>query len=109
MMDLITTWPPFLIKQQSIKTSSNGWTDLANDLIVLFCRGLGEVIRPSTSQDSNVPCKKWSITPKNLDLLTASIMCLEQVCGRCGSNLKEARLSSNGTRWRRGMMLFEDC
>ena len=84
------------------------WTVLSNDVLTLFCQGLGEVIRPASV--SNI-CSAWNPIPAERHYLTATVPCLRQLSLRCGrsSTGQSLRLAKDGYWHWPGNGLFDDC
>jgi hypothetical protein len=76
LMELVTGDPFSLAKKPSTREVRGNWNTLASDphMIVLICRGLGEVIVPNTEVQKL--CRVWKSVPKDSDYLTASIECI---------------------------------
>jgi hypothetical protein len=97
LMDMVTCEPPFRIKKRSVKSSHGGWPRLTGDVqIVLFCRGIGEALRPSQSE-TNL-CPSWQFLPKGLDYLGATIKGLKHLAERAGY-CQSFEFLMEGYRW----------
>ncbi|KAH9222187.1 hypothetical protein DL95DRAFT_380989, partial [Leptodontidium sp. 2 PMI_412] len=46
-------------KECPLLPSSGGWFEVSSSVLVLFCDGLGEVIRPCESGRRNFLCERW--------------------------------------------------
>ena len=92
-------------KQLSIHES---WTVLSNEVLTLFCQGLGEVIRPASP--SNI-CSAWNPIPAERHYLTATVPCLRQLSLQYGrsSTGQSLRLAKCGYWQRPGNGFFDDC
>lgn len=92
-------------KQLSIHES---WTVLSNEVLTLFCQGLGEVIRPASA--SNI-CSTWNPIPSERHYLTATVPCLRQLSLQYGraSTGQCLRLSKDGYWHWQSDGLFDDC
>ena len=92
-------------KQLSIHES---WTVLSNEVLTLFCQGLGEVIRPASA--SNI-CSTWNPIPSQRHYLTATVPCLRQLSLQYGraSTFQCLRLSKDGYWHWPSDGLFDDC
>ena len=100
---------PFFRKEHSIDES---WTGLSKKVLVLFCQGLGEVIRPAPA--SKV-CSAWYPIPSKRQYLTATVPCLQRLSLKYGGSIEDncLRLADRGY-WRypgehSSKDLFEDC
>ena len=92
-------------KQLSIHQS---WTVLSNEVLTLFCQGLGEVIRPAPA--SNI-CSTWNPIPSKQHYLTATVPCLRQLSLQYGraSTGRCLRLTKDGFWHWPSNGLFDDC
>ena len=84
------------------------WTVLSNEVLTLFCQGLGEVIRPASP--SNI-CSTWNPIPSKRHYLTATVPCLRQLSFQYGrsSTGQCLRLTKDGYWHWPGNGLFDDC
>ena len=84
------------------------WTVLSNEVLTLFCQGLGEVIRPASP--SNI-CSTWNPIPSKRNYLTATVPCLRQLSHQYGrsSTGQCLRLTKDGYWHWPGNGLFDDC
>ena len=84
------------------------WTVLSNEVLTLFCQGLGEVIRPASA--SNI-CSAWNPIPSKRHYLTATVPCLRQLSFQYGrsSTGQSLRLAKEGYWHWPGNGLFDDC
>lgn len=98
-------------EEVAIDPSSGGNWDLIaaenSELIVLFGKGFGEIIKPA--KDENI-CQSWNPIPKGNCYLTASSFCLENLAATHSIETTSPRLTRN-LHWHRprGAKLFEDC
>jgi len=79
LLELVTGVPSKpLAKELGSGKFQGNWGGLASDpnMVVLLCRGLGEVIVPKT--DTQKLCRMWKLVPKEKDYLTASVECIMQ-------------------------------
>lgn len=101
----------FRRKEQTLKKTSGDWSNLINDIdaVVLFARGVDEIIRPTINLGAL--CDQWQSLPKGKDYLAASIPMLELLYAESGSRLSRKHLTSTHLQWhhRRGATLFEEC
>ena len=84
------------------------WTVLSNEVLTLFCQGLGEVIRPASP--SNI-CSTWNPIPSKRHYLTATVPCLRQLSHQYGrsSTGQCLRLTKDGYWHWPSNGLFDDC
>ncbi|MCJ1269118.1 hypothetical protein MMC22_009007 [Lobaria immixta] len=92
------------------RSSGGNWDLIAaenSELIVLFGKGFGEIIKPA--KDENI-CQSWNPIPKGNCYLTASSFCLENLAATHSIETTSPRLTRN-LHWHRprGAKLFEDC
>lgn len=98
-------------KKVTINRSSGGEWDLIAaknpELIVLFGKGLGEIIKPA--RDERI-CQTWNPIPKSYCYLTASGFCLKKLAETHSTDPKRPRLTPK-LHWHRPQKarLFEDC
>ena len=109
LVDVATFELPCLRKEHSIDES---WTVLSNKVLVLFCQGLGELIRPAPA--SKV-CSAWDPIPSKRQYLTATVPCLQKLSLKYGGSIEDycLRLADKGY-WHclgndSSEELFEDC
>ena len=109
LVDIAKLDLPFLRKEHSIDES---WTGLSMEVLVLFCQGLGEVIRPAPA--SKV-CSAWYPIPSKRQYLTATVPCLQRLSLNYGGSIEDhcLRVADRGY-WRcpgenSSKNLFEDC
>lgn len=78
LMELVMGDPFSPAKEPSTSAIMGNWHGLASDpgMVVLFCRGIGEVIVPDT--DAQKLCSIWKTVPTGKDYLTASVKCVLQ-------------------------------
>ncbi|KAB8338699.1 hypothetical protein FH972_021644 [Carpinus fangiana] len=83
-----------------------GWTRLARDVtVVLFCRGLGEVILPHAPGHGH--CRRWPIVPSRHDLLCTTVSCLRQMSIRFGDT--KCKDITEDCIWCSPDSLFQEC
>ena len=98
-------------KEVDIERKTAGeWGSIAAknpDLMVLFCKGLGQPIKPAKQQKI---CPLWSPIPDGRCYLTASVPCLKSLSERCGGTESRPKLTHH-LHWHRpqGASLFEGC
>ena len=99
----------FRRKEQVLKKSNGGWTDLLNDInaVVLFANGFKEVIKP-ISHLTNL-CSAWKTLPQDKDYLAVGCPLLEILYNEAGSRKTRKYLTSTHLQWSRGPTLFERC
>ena len=87
---------------------SEGWMELSEDILVLFCQDVGQIIRPA--QDATV-CNSWNPIPPNRQYLAATVSCLQHLSRARGGQENDACLRlTNGAYWlSTSASLFDDC
>jgi hypothetical protein len=82
LMEVVSRDPLSEAKEPSVREFRGNWSGLASDpnMIVLFCRGLGEVIVPNS--EAQKLCSEWKSVPTEKDYLTASVKCILQCSNR---------------------------
>ncbi len=77
------------------------------DLVVLFCKGLGQPIRPAQHEKL---CRLWTPIHEGRYYLTASVPCLKRLSEDCGGTGSCPKLTQS-RHWHRprGASLFEGC
>ena len=112
--DLITCSMFYERKEVKLAKSAGDWYLISQncpDLLVLFCQGLGEPIKPSPSTPH---CRSWDPLPVDHGYLVATVRCLEQLAAMCpcSRDSKEASLQlAPNLCWHRPLdsKLFERC
>ena len=110
-LDIVTWKHMFNGKTVPINRDTAGdWYHIANqnpEIVVLFCKGIGEPIRASSGEKS---CRSWASIPYGNQYLTASVPCLEKLIEEHGSVLNCLKLTPS-FYWHRpsGQSLFEEC
>ena len=109
LVDVATLALPCFRKEHSIDES---WTALSTKVLILFCQGLGELIRPAPA--SKV-CSAWDPIPSKRKYLTATVPCLQKLSLKYGGSIEDhcLRLTDEGY-WHcpadgSSEDLFEDC
>ncbi|KAL5320208.1 hypothetical protein ACEPPN_011009 [Leptodophora sp. 'Broadleaf-Isolate-01'] len=101
-------------KECLLLPSSGGWFEVSSSVLVLFCDGLGEVIRPCESGRRNFLCERWRGVPTGKDYLAASVEMLMVLSERCGFG-DSCEMVGPGVVWERGDEIgeqggiFADC
>ncbi|KAL8795028.1 MAG: hypothetical protein Q9195_002476 [Heterodermia aff. obscurata] len=87
---------------------SEGWMKLSENILVLFCREVGEIIRPA--QDATL-CNSWNPVPPNHHYLAATVSCLQNLSVARGGDENDVCLKlSNSAYWlSTSESLFDDC
>ena len=95
-------------KSATIKATGGGWPYLAKDTkaIVLFATGLGDIIRPVSSDGV---CKKLMTLPLGNDYLAADVSMLNELFRKTGNIDTQRHITNKGLRWHKPSKLFEDC
>ena len=75
-LDFIDRPTEFYLRKETLDFLGCGWEALAedNEIMILACQGLGEVIRPASSV---LLCREWSRVPSRRPFLAASISCMQ--------------------------------
>lgn len=68
-------------KESRLKRSGGGWQQLTNEVLTLFCSGLGDLIKADGTQQS---CPGWSAVPPGKDYMIASVSSLMLLSATCG-------------------------
>ena len=113
--DLITGSMFYERKEVKLEKSAGDWYLICQnrpDLLVLFCQGLGEPIKPSPSAGPH--CRSWDPIPVDRGYLVATVQCLEQLAKMhpCVYKGKDTSLQlAPNLWWHRplGGKLFESC
>ena len=98
-------------KEVEIERKTAGeWSSIAAenpDLMVLFCKDLGQPIKPAKQQKV---CRLWSPIPEGRCYLTASVPCLKKLSDNCGGTESRPKLTRR-LHWHRpqGASLFGGC
>ena len=97
-----------LMRRRQLSLNGN-WQILTEDVLVLFGRGFGDVIKPAAGV---IVCKRWNPIPPKENYLTATIGCLQLLSwrfGGCLDSLTSPRLT-NTAYWNFCTThLFTDC
>ncbi|KAH7369731.1 hypothetical protein BKA65DRAFT_486888 [Rhexocercosporidium sp. MPI-PUGE-AT-0058] len=88
-------------KECPLLASSGGWFEVSSSVLVLFCDGLGEVIRPCEGGRRNFLCERWRGVPAGKDYLAASVGMLMVLSERCGFG-DSCEMVGPGIMWERG-------
>jgi hypothetical protein len=105
-LDIVNRSPTYRMREETLDFNGCGWNLLAEDVMVLVCKGLGTVIRPA---DSVTICPEWSPVRPGMKYLTASIVCLQQLSKRRGWGETCTRLTDRAYWPPPGLSLFENC
>lgn len=81
IMEIVKPNPIANLKMQEIPSDCS-WHRLSEEVLVLFCQGLGDVMKPSTECTI---CPTWNPVPRGHDYLTASVQCLEWLSKKQGA------------------------
>ena len=105
-MDVALRGPPIRLKRAAV-ANAGGWTRLTREIeIVLFCKGLGDLITPKHTE--SMACPFWRTVPKYKGYLCATVHCLRLLSERAGADGASHVLIPNG-KWHCPDLLFEDC
>ena len=92
------------MKQQELREGKLGWNALNEDVLLLVCKGLPEVIRPA---NPTLVCRQI-YDQDGQNFLTASVACLRQLSYRRGSGFSCSKIT-NLAFWHPSKGLFDDC
>lgn len=97
LRDLVSCQSPFRLKKYKFQWPHGGWPHFTRDIqLVLFCRGLGEVLRPSAATLPQM-CPSWRALPKGADFLAAPVRGLRHLALRTGFESGEYLME--GYKW----------
>ena len=87
---------------------SEGWMKLSEDILVLLCQEVGQIIRPA--QDTKL-CNSWNPIPTDHQYLIATVSCLQHLSKARGGHQNDACLRlTNSAYWLpTSASLFADC
>lgn len=106
LMSIISSPLGLLDKEHKLESTNGGWVHFAVGVPVLFCDGLGDLIRPCP--DQNHLCKGWLTAPTGKDYLTATMSMLKILGDGCGYPNSCYKLGESVT-WIQAADLFPDC
>ena len=105
-MDVVNGVPPFRLKKTYVH-DNGGWIKLMREIeVVLFCKGVGEVIIPKDPHTDT--CRLWSSVPTGQDFLCVTIDCLNKLSDRAGSS-RACESLAHGCFWHSPAPLFSFC
>lgn len=105
-MDIIDSPPQSRMKEQVLDKNGCGWDILTEDMLVLVCKGLGEVIQPA--QPGSI-CSEVYPVQRGMNYLTASMVCLSHLSQKCGEGTTCLKLADH-VFWPPPLPnLFDDC
>ena len=105
IMEIVKPNPIANLKMQEIHSDCS-WNRLSEEVLVLFCQGLGDVIKPSTECTI---CPTWNPVPRGRDYLTASVQCLEWLSKKQGAKQSCTQLTDQLCWQPVDSVLFADC
>ena len=99
---------PVLRRKQCPIDNNGGWVNMVKDLdaVILFGRGLGEIIRPVQTKQL---CQQWRCLPKGNDFLAVGCQLLQEMINQAGSRNDHKYLTSTGLRFSKRSELFTPC
>ena len=106
MMDIVQPSNRIRMRNEILDSDGCGWELLTEEVPVLVCRGLGEVIRPSNTAQL---CPTWTPIPPKRKYLTASIICLQFLARDHGDDENYARLTDRAVWQPSSQDLFGAC
>lgn len=100
--------PPFQskMKEQNLDGSTCGWETLTEDVLLLVCKGLGEVIQPGRSMSV---CREVYPVQPGRNYLTASVACLRHLSQKRGMEETCTQLADHVFWQPPSPSLFDDC
>ncbi|KAL9047344.1 MAG: hypothetical protein Q9214_000056 [Letrouitia sp. 1 TL-2023] len=104
-MDMVQCQPLHRPVEQRIERSGEGWYPLAEDIMVLFCSGLGDVVQPETGAQI---CRRWWPVPPKKDYMVASLCSLNHQTNTCSSGSRALSAIIDGCYWNPKLLLNLD-
>lgn len=104
-MDIIEPPPRSRMKEQVLDRGC-GWDILTEDVLVLVCNGLGEVIKPTQPKSL---CPEVYPVQRGRNYLTASVACLSHLSHKCGMGSTCSKLADHVFWPPPSPNLFDDC
>ena len=105
IMEIVKLNPIANLKMQEIHSDCS-WNRLSEEVLVLFCQGLGDVMKPSTECTI---CPTWNPVPRGCDYLTASVQCLEWLSKKQGAKQSCTQFTDQLCWQPVDSVLFADC
>lgn len=105
-MDIIEPPPRSRMKEQVLDSKGCGWDILTEDVLVLVCNGLGEVIKPAQPKSL---CPEVYPVQRGRNYLTASVACLSHLSQKCGMGSTCSKLAGHVFWPPPSPNLFDDC
>lgn len=105
-MDIIEPSLRSRMKEQVLDRKGCGWDRLTGDVLVLVCKGLGEVIKPAQPESL---CPELYPVQRGRNYLTASVACLSYLSQKCGMGTTCAKLADHVFWPPPSSNLFDDC
>lgn len=105
-MDIIDPPVQSKMKEQALDRSGCGWELLAEDVLLLVCKGLGEVIQPA--QPDSI-CAELYPVQQGSKYLTASVACLRYLSQKRGMGVTCTKLADHVFWPPPSPNLFDDC
>lgn len=81
LMDMVIAKPLSRPKEHRVEGTGENWQFLTDDVMTLFCSGLGDIIIPGSRQQF---CPGWSPIPSMKGYMLASVPALGCLAGTCG-------------------------
>jgi hypothetical protein len=108
--DIARSEQPLVLKRKRLGFFQSGWAHLLDGLVqVIFYEGFTEdVIKPDQSIMGTFTCAHWSAIPKQLNLMAASIPCVQTLSELCGCGPTMERVTSQ-CYWHCPRPLFTRC
>ena len=87
LMDMVNSEPLTRPKETRVERTGGGWQLLADDVVTLFCSGLGDIVVPDTSPNyRSLLCPGWETVPSMQDYMIASASAVHDMSATCGRN-----------------------
>lgn len=105
--DLASDKDPVYPHVMTLHALGKGWVDFTRSIqvVTLFGRGFGEIIRPSTA----VACHYWSEVPRHKFYLAACVNDLQQIMETDGDPTVNPMRICNGILWYSSNAAFDAC
>jgi hypothetical protein len=102
---------PFILKSHSLGLTRKGWAHLLDGLIpiVLYEGFSKDVIIPTSELIARPQNNYWPVVPRGLNLMAATLPCLEHLSARWPSKSDEHVFINSNTYWHSARPLFSPC
>ena len=108
LMDMSLARPLHRPKECHVERTGGTWHRLTEDVMTLFCSGLGEAIKPGTHEPV---CPGWSTIPLAKDYMAASLVCVTSLSATSGKSTEEDMRLTDRLVWsqRSSCEIFGGC